>query len=100
MLFVWLDRDSVSAAALGARLRSATRFESLSISTKQNGHPEWDTRFLWLPNRDSVSAAALGQGAGKPSTGRFSYTHPFESLTIQTKQKQTPDGVCFYLAAE
>ena len=44
----------------------------------------------------SRATYALGQGAGKPSTGRFSYTHPFESLTIQTKQKQTPDGVCFY----
>ena len=30
-------------------------------------------------------ACGLGQGAGKPSTGRFSYSHPFESLSNTEK---------------
>ena len=43
----------------------------------------------------SRATYALGQGAGKPSTGRFSYTHPFESLAINRKQKTPSGGWCF-----
>ena len=71
-----------------------TAFESPTSSERNKNRHRMVSVFLWLPNRDSPACGRSG-GAGKPSTGRFSYTRPSNPLRSNRKTKAPPIGGAF-----
>ena len=69
-----------------------TAFESPTSSERNKNRHRMVSVFLWLPNRDSP-ACGRSSGAGKPSTGRFSYTRPSNPFQLQQNKTGIPNGI-------